>query len=101
MGYNLGQHFAVSGEVIEMGSVEPNEKKLYDELIEDSKSATSWKHFQELTARKTVELVKKYAEKNKSDWYDHVLVTVRMDLLRRVGIRTGELPGEISDKVSE
>ncbi len=71
----------------------PDEQKMLNWLMDKSKKAASWLNFENYTANAVIET----AKKTRTDWQNHPLYKIQLDLVARIGIRTGELSGEISD----
>ncbi|MDP3698541.1 MAG: hypothetical protein Q8R47_03060 [Nanoarchaeota archaeon] len=82
------------------------EAKLFKWMMAEYQAAASWADFQERTAKPIVEAAGKAEEQKRKEgkeefkWEYHSLYRIRFDLLRNVGIRTGELRGELSDMLS-
>ena len=83
------------------------EGKLFKWMIQEYQAAVSWADFQERTAKPVVEAAVKAEQAKRREgnitfrWEYYFLYRIRFDLLRNVGIRSGELPGEISDMLIE
>ena len=73
----------------------PEEKKMLNWLMDESEKAASWIDFQNQTANAVIEA----AKKTRTDWQNHPLYIIQLDLVAKAGVRTGELRGEISDIV--
>ena len=81
------------------------EGKLFKWMVQEYQAAASWADFQEHTAKPVVEAAIKVqkAKRREGDetfsWENYLLYLIRADLLRNVGIRTGELKGELSEMI--
>ncbi|MBU0470325.1 MAG: hypothetical protein KKA62_06215 [Nanoarchaeota archaeon] len=105
MAYHLGKYRTIEGKEYDLCSLTPTECKLFNWLREEYINADSWKDFQDRTARPIVEAAMKAAETRTGEkqfqWENYFLYKIRYDLLRNVGVRTGELKGELSDMIIE
>jgi len=104
MGYVLGRYRNHEGREFDLNGFTYEEAKTFLWLRKEYENATSWKDFQERTAKRVVEVVSEAADRWKKkgyhvSWESHCLYQVRFDMLRNVGIRTGELKGELSDMI--
>lgn len=86
------------GETINLAQMTPSETQVFNWMMEAYKTAASWEQFQKWTAKKVVEVSRRFG---KEQWEGHYLYKIRSDLLRNVGIRTCELQGELSDMIIE
>ncbi len=79
------------------------EGKLFLWMMKEYLAAASWTDFQESTAKPILEAalkvqkLKRREDDKKFKWEDYLLYGIRSDLLRNVGIKSGELKGELSD----
>ncbi len=71
------------------------ENELFDWMKEEYKTCRSWIEFQQRTAHGIIE----FAKKSQKDWQNHPLFLIQLDLVGKKGIETGELRGEITDKL--
>lgn len=106
MVYKLGTYRNYEGKEFDLNVFTYEEAKMFLWLRKEYDHATSWKDFQERTTTTVKELACKTADRwirkgQEVRWEDHYLYQIRYDMLRNVGIRTGELRGELSDMLSE
>lgn len=97
MGYHIGKYRTHDGSEYNLVNLDHGESKLFRELMAAYESATSWKEFQDLTAKKTLEFTRERMKKSSLPWENYYIYKIRFDMLRNVGIRMGELKGELSD----
>lgn len=86
------------GETYNLAQMTPQETQMFYWMMEAYKTAASWEQFQKWTAKKVVDAARRFG---KECWEEYYLYKIRFDLLRNVGIRTGELKGELSDIIIE
>ncbi len=101
MSYKIGTYHTHQGLELDLDYLTMEEGKLFFWLMQEYQTANSWHDFQERTAATIKETVMKAKQRSDEDgfkvrWEEHPLYQVRYDLLRNVGIRTGELRGELS-----
>ena len=102
MTYKLGTYRTHSGKEYQLDNLTYQEGKLFLWMMKEYLAATSWADYQERTAKPVIETAMKNQQtKRKKDdhqfeWEDYLLYKIRFDLLRNVGLRTGELRGELS-----
>ncbi len=104
MVYRLGIYKNHQGKEFNLNELTYEEAKTFRWLQQEYDQATSWDQFQERTAPRVKELAFKMAEQWKRrghlvSWEEHIIYQIRFDMLRNVGIRTGELKGELSDMI--
>ena len=104
MTYKLGMYKIYTGGNFNLEELDHDHQKHFLWLMQEYEAATSWKDFQERTAAATVQLCLKHQEKLakkeiKWNWEEAKIYQIRFDMLRNVGIRTGELKGELSDMI--
>ena len=105
MVYRLGIYRLHDKTQYSLNSLSHEEAKLFKGMMKEYNSAKSWADFQERTAKPIVEAAgkaewdKRREGNNNFTWENYFLYRIRADLLRNVGIRTGELPGELSDMI--
>jgi len=91
------------GEVFNDVTWTADEKTMFYRLMHEYQKVNSWEEFQKRTAQPVVKMAKKKSQRGDGtyhfQWEKYFLYRIRFDLLRNVGIRTGELPGELSDMV--
>ncbi|MEK6853169.1 MAG: hypothetical protein AABX64_00635 [Nanoarchaeota archaeon] len=101
MSYKIGTYRTHLGIELDLDDLALEEGRLFFWLMEKYRTADSWHGFQEHTAATIKETVMKAKQRSDEDgfkvrWEEHPLYQVRYDLLRNVGIRTKELPGDLS-----
>ncbi len=107
MSYKIGVYKLHDQTRYSLNQLTHQEAKLFFWMTREYKTAASWEDFQERTARPVVEAALKVQEEKRKEgdekfkWEDYLLYRIRFDLLRNVGIRTGELKGELSDMIIE
>lgn len=107
MAHKIGIYRLHDGKEYKLDHLKPKEGKLFLWMMEEYLSAPSWADFQKRTAKPIVEAALKVQEAKRREgdekfkWEDYLLYNIRSDLLRNVGIRTGELKGELSDMIIE
>jgi len=105
MAYQLGIYRLHDKTQYSLNRVSYEEGKLFKWMMAEYKAAISWADFQERTAKTIVEAagkvedVKRRAGDLSFRWEWYFLYRIRSDLLRNVGIRTDELPGELSEMI--
>jgi len=73
------------------------ERELFDWMMEEyNNSELSWTQFQETTSQRLTDELKKLGYEK---WRDHPLYHIHFDLVGNVGIRSGELSGDLSEMV--
>ena len=82
----------------DLSQLTSEERVLFDRLMEEYRSASSWPSFQQHTARPTLGLAKRI---NGDNWRDHPLYQIHLDLMGNVGVRSGKMEGELSDMIVE
>lgn len=100
MVYKLGKYRTYEGKEFTL-RLDSKEKQLFQFMWKAYENATSWLQFQELTAE-TVKNFARHISRDSRDkelfkWEGYQLYQIRADLLRNVGVKTGELKGELSD----
>lgn len=98
MPYKTRTYRTHEGKVYNLAQMTPTETQVFNWMMEAYKIAASWEQFQKWTAKKVVEAARRFG---KERWEEYYLYKIRSDLLRNVGIRSGELKGELSDMVIE
>lgn len=107
MAYKIGIYRLHDKSQYNLDHLTIEEGKLFFWIMQEYKTAGSWKEFQERTAKPVKEMAMKVQEvkrkvgDQKFKWEDYLLYKIRFDLLGNVGIRTGELKGELSDMIIE
>lgn len=107
MSYKIGVYKLHDHTRYSLDQLTHQEAKLFFWMTQEYKTAASWAAFQERTAKPIVEAALKVQEEKRKEgdekfkWENYLLYRIRFDLLRNVGIRTGELNGELSDMLIE
>ena len=103
MPYKLGRYILHDNTKYDLKCLSHQEGKLFLWMMEQYEKAISWADFQERTAKPVRDAVLKVQEAKRQEgdtnfrWENYLLYRIRFDMLRNVGIRTGELKGELSD----
>ena len=103
MTYKIGTYRLCDKTKYDLNRLSVEEGKLFLWMMNQYEKAISWTDFQERTAKIVVEAAIKAQESKRRDgdnhfrWENYLLYRIRSDLLRNIGIRTGELKGELSD----
>lgn len=101
MPYKIGTYRTHQEIELDLDHLTLEEGRLFFWLMEEYQTADSWQGFQERTATTIKEVVMNAKQRLDEDgfkvrWEEHPLYQVRYDLLRNVGIRSGELRGDLS-----
>ncbi|GEM_PF-3633974 len=105
MVYQLGIYRLHDKTQYSLNKISYKEGKLFKWMMDEYRAATSWADFQERTAQTIVAAAGRAEEEKRREgdlsfrWEWYLLYRIRSDLLRNVGIRTGELPGELSEMI--
>ncbi|MEK6899568.1 MAG: hypothetical protein AABX05_00435 [Nanoarchaeota archaeon] len=104
MPYKIGRYRTESKKEYDLDALTHEEGEMFLWLMHEYQTTSSWKEFQERTADPIKDFAMKMQrimEKNGQSlhWEDETVYIVRADLLRNVGIRNGELKGDLSDMI--
>ena len=66
-------------------------------MLAEYSGARSWTEFYSRTAQGIINYVKNAVREEGADWQKHPVYLIHLDLVANVGIRAGELEGELSD----
>ncbi len=105
MTYQLGIYKLHDKTQYNLNQLSYKEAKLFQWMMKEYQTATSWADFQESTAKLIAEAAGKAEEDKRREgdvtfkWENYLLYRIRCDMLKNVGIRSGELKGELSDMI--
>jgi len=88
----------VDGEVYDLDDMLPAERQIFDWMYEESISSQSWPAFVDTWNPSVISEVKKNP---KYHWQSNPLYRIKMDLMGRIGVRTGEMSSGKRDHTIE
>lgn len=91
-------YYRTREEEFDLNGFSGEERKLFEWLMGEYGTAKHWVTFQQRTARIIVDAVQKiYTVK----WGSSALYKIQLDLVANVGIKEGQLKGDLSDMIVE